>query len=136
MFNKLNMPRMPQHENCHCKVKTILEPLQGKISAECKIQKFSNYVFSSKYESNGKIKLFIIMGYGIQDSEYLKNEFEKQAKIEYSKSNYILRNLDKYGQRVNIPIVLENNNKKYTILSGWVVRPNGKLELVTPLADD
>ncbi len=135
-FNRAKMPTIPKHEHCHCSVKAIAKPNLNDIKSECKIEKFTGYIFSDKYADNGKRELFYLMGFNIEDSEYLKKEFERHAQLEFSKSNYELRDLDKYGQRINIKIILRNNNREYKIISGWMVRPNGKLELATPLADD
>ena len=135
-FQKNNMPQMPQHPKCHCKANDIQSPTPNDINAECKIEKFTGYIFSDLYLDNGKKALFTIWGYTIEDSEYLKQEYEKQARKKYTEGNYELRKLDEHGQRINITIILNKNNRTYTIISGWMVKPNGKLLLITPLADD
>ena len=65
-----------------------------------------------------------------EDSEYLKSEYEKQAKEQYLKGNYILGKLDKYGQRITITINLRNGVK---MQSGWLVHPLGLITCTTPL---
>lgn len=68
------------------------------------------------------------------DSENLKKEFEKQAKLAYSVGDYELGRLNKYGQRINIIITLKRKNNKNNVsfYSGWMVYPNGKILLITP----
>ena len=130
-FVKEKCPKQPLHPNCHCI--TIDIPTITAI-AECPIEKFTKYVFA---DGNSKKKLFVIWGYDIMDSEYLKKEFEKQAKIAYSLGNYELGKLDKHGQRINIRIELKrrDNDNIATFLTGWMVYPNGKIVLITPYGE-
>ena len=68
------------------------------------------------------------------DSQYLQQEFIKQAKLAYSVGDYELCKLDKYGQRINIVIKhkRKNSNEYVSFVSGWMVYPNGKIVLTTP----
>ena len=68
------------------------------------------------------------------DSENLKKEFEKQAKLAYSVGDYELGRLNDYGQKINIEIELKRKNKResVTFTSVWMVYPNGKILLITP----
>lgn len=118
-----------KHPNCDCEQFPIAKPYKGA-KANCDIRKFTEYIFNEKYKDNGKIKLFGLLGFLKEDSEYLKNEYEKQAKEQYLKSNYILGKLDKYGQRITITINLRNGIK---IQSGWLVHPLGVITCTTPL---
>ena len=78
--------------------------------------------------------MFESWGYSIIDSQYLQQEFIKQAKLAYSVGEYELGKLDKYGQRINIVIKLKRKNKEgsITFRSGWMVYPNGRIVLTTP----
>lgn len=96
------------------------------INAEININKLINYAFAEK--SNGKQKIFSFLGFEKGDSELLKYEYEKQAEENFIKGNYLLKNVDKYGQRIAIPIRL--NGK--TILSGWMIEPEGHIRNTTP----
>lgn len=70
------------------------------------------------------------MGYTIEDSEILKEEFEKLALERYLKGNYKLKELDGNGQRLAIPIELKGV-KFYT---GWMLYPEGFIRNTTPFA--
>lgn len=69
------------HPHCDCKLNGIAKS-NGKVTAICPIEKFTEYIFSDKekYISNGKIQLFKGLGFSKTDSEYLKREFDIQAK--------------------------------------------------------
>ena len=68
------------------------------------------------------------------DSQYLQQEFARQAKLAYSVGDYELGYLNEYGQRINITITLKRKNKNEDISfrSGWMTYPNGKITLTTP----
>ena len=135
-FSNLLKPTLPQHENCHCIVYNISKPIANVTAhAKCDIKKFTDYIFSEKYAWNGKIDLFNKIGFTINDSKYLKEEYEKQAVEQYCNSRYELRELNEYGQRINIDIKFIKNDKYITFTSGWMVRPYGLITNNTPLAD-
>ena len=118
-----------KHPNCDCKQFPIAKPYK-EAKTNCDVRKFTEYIFNDKYKDNGKIKLFGLLGFLKEDSEYLKSEYEKQAKEEYLRGNYILGKLDKYGQRITITINLRNGVK---MQSGWLVHPLGVITCATPL---
>ena len=68
------------------------------------------------------------------DSQYLQQEFARQAQLAYSTGNYELDLLDDYGQRINIEIALERKDKDGFVMfeSSWMVYPNGRIVLITP----
>ena len=134
-FDRLIMPKPKQHDHCHCTTKEIATPSPENCVAECDIRKFRDSIFSDKYAWNGKRDLFERLGFRNEDSEFLKTEYEKQARQEYCKSNYSLGNLDERGQRINITIHFENNGRKINFASGWMVRPLGRITNNTPLGD-
>ena len=130
-FVKEKCPDKPLHHNCHCET---IDVSQITATAECSVEKFTKYIFA---EGNSKKDLFEIWGYSIIDSEYLQQEFIKQAKLAYSVGDYELGRLDDYGQRISIEIKLKRKDKigYVTFTSGWMVYPNGRLVLTTPYGD-
>ena len=125
------------HNNCDCELLKISKPKQ-QIKAICNIKKFSGYIFSEKYIQNGKKTLFESLGFGIEDSQNLKYEYESQAREKYLNGEYIIRRLDpEYGQDINIIIDLTSpTGKAVNFISGWKVHPLGLITCNTPLADD
>ena len=118
------------HPNCHCY--TIDIPLITA-TAECPIEKFTKYVFVPSLIDD-KNQLFELWGYDIMDSEHLKQEFERQAKLSYSVGDYELGYLNEHGQRINIIMKLRRRDKNeyVSFRSGWMTYPNGRIVLVTP----
>lgn len=128
-FYKRIMPEYPLHTNCDCDTKSInFIKVKSNAKSECDIRKFTDYVFKNNKESKGKNKIFFDLGFNINDSEYLQKEFNKQALKNYLTGNYILKNLDRRGQRIAIPISINNN----TFYSGWMIYPEGKIKNTTP----
>jgi len=130
-------PEHPQHFACHCGLMPLdFAKVLEKAKAECDLSKFEGYIFNPKYEYTGKKVLFNLWGYDMEDSEMLQKEFEKQALEKYIKGDYKLGKLDARGQRISIEIELLDRNKSRTVisLSGWMVKPNGKITLTTPMA--
>ena len=127
-FVKGKCPKYPLHPSCHCDIIDI-PPITAE--AECSIEKFTKYIFVNK---NSKKDLFELWGYSIIDSDYLQREFQRQAELSYYIGDYILGNLDPYGQRVSIKIRLKrkNTNDFVTFMSGWMIYPNGRIVLTTP----
>lgn len=123
------------HPYCDCKLNGMAKP-NGKITATCPIEKFTEYIFSDKekYISNGKIQLFKGLGFSKADSEYLKMEFDVQAKQKYLNGDYEIGKLDEYGQRINITITVDSATRKnIKLVTGWMVHPLGKITCNTPL---
>jgi len=112
-FLETKMPDLPQHPYCHCRKKNIPQTMVNLIAwAECRINKFDEYVFNPDPTKNdGKKDLFEGFGYDIMDSEWLQKEFERQALEKYIKGNYELGVLDKYGQRISIIIEFPKKTK-------------------------
>lgn len=126
---KRNMPAQPLHENCDCRKKDIsYSKVKNNATAECDIRKFTEYVFRNNKDSKGKNKIFYDLGFDINDSSYLQNEYCKQALNQYLLGNYVLKNLDKRGQRLAIPTSLNGT----TFYSGWMLCPEGKIKNTTP----
>ena len=76
-----------------------------------------------------------MLGFTVNDSQHLKEEYESQALKNYCNSKYKLDKLDKYGQRINIDIEFIKNNRTLVFTSGWLVTPKGTIIINTPLAD-
>ena len=92
------------------------------------------YIFGEKYTSNGKINLFKELGFAKEDSEYLKDEFDRQARECYLNGDYELGRLNEHGQRINITIKLKSKTREsVSLVTGWMVRPLGKITCNTPL---
>ncbi|MBR4800742.1 MAG: hypothetical protein IK048_03650 [Clostridia bacterium] len=129
-FPRNNMPEYPLHPNCHCTV----EPVNNiNFVAECSLAKFSKYIFVYQIVDDKK-GLFESWGYQYCDSEWLKNEYEKQAKEKYALDNFTLESLSTYGQKICIEITLPRKDKleSVTFKSIWMVYPDGEILLVTP----
>ena len=135
-FNNLIRPEIPQHERCHCRGFSTPTPIANVTAhAKCDKSKFTDYIFSDKYAWNGKRDLFQLLGFTIEDSDYLKQEYEKQAVQKYCNSLYKLGKLNEFGQRINIDIEFERNGRNIVFTSGWMVRPKGEIVNTTPLGD-
>lgn len=113
------------HPKCDCSLRYIdYSQVERNAKAECSIDKFENYIFVEK----SKKSIFENLGYKIQDSAYLVDIFKNQAVKQYLKGNYKLKKLDRYGQRLAIPIIL----KEKSFYSGWMLQPEGELVNTTP----
>lgn len=138
-YNTLLRPLVFVHENCHCKKEFIPPPISGVTAiAECDIDKFLKYIFNpDPVKNKGKKDLFESWGYDIMYSTWLQAEFIQQAQEKYAMGDYALGDLDLYGQKINIKIVLHRNDGKPSVsfTTGWMVYPKGKIRLVTPYGD-
>ena len=127
------------NKNCDCyltKVKSV--DVKTSAFAECDLRKFTEYIFTDSKKSKGKLAIFESLGYNKNDSNILKEEYEKQATEKYLNGDYIIRGLSpKYGQDININIeLISPTGKKVNFISGWKVHPLGLITCNTPLADD
>lgn len=120
--------------------KNQLEPIDyafvlASASAHSDYSKFDPYLFNTTgtYPHN-KEKLFNAWGYTVDDAQWLQAEFAQQAREKYLSGNYALGMLNKFGQRINIEIELPRRDKVgiATFISGWMVAPNGRLNLIAP----
>ena len=133
-FVKGNCPENPLHEHCHCHYEEI-ETIN--IRATSVLEKYTKYIFDDD-NNEGKKALFEAWGFSILDSEYLKTEIERQAQIAFQCGDYILGKRNEYGQRVSIVIHLnrKDTGKEITFVAGWMVYPDGRIELITPYGDE
>jgi len=139
-FVKSKMPKKKSegfgllHPHCDCKANFIQKP-NGKITAICPIEKFTNYIFSQKYNDNGKFELFKKhLCFTKKDAQYLKREYELQATKKYLNGDYEIGKLDAFGQRINIEIIVSSLKKQnIKIITGWMIYPLGKIVCTAPL---
>lgn len=87
---------------------------------------------------HGKDAVFRSFGYAAGDSEALANSFAQQGAANFDAGNFMMGNLDQFGQRITIPIRLVGQGdaagRATTVLSGWMITPEGTVRLVTPFA--
>jgi hypothetical protein len=99
------------------------------------VRKFSDYIFKPG-ATHGKDRVFRSYGYGPEHSEFLASDFTRQATARYAARDFTLGTADQYGQRLTIPIDLigrgDASGRSTTILTGWMLRPDGSLTLNTP----
>lgn len=68
------------------------------------------------------------------DAGWLQSEIEKQAREKYLLGDFTLGDLDKRGQRINIRVTItrRDTGEPVSFITGWMVDPNGQIQLVTP----
>ena len=134
-FVKDKMPMYPHHPNCHCKIEAVNHLIT---SADSMIEKFTKYLFDPKYFYNGKAGLFFDHGYDIMDSEWLREVYIKQANEKYANGDYKVGSFNDYGQRIsiNLALPLKDGSGEFYVITGWMVYPDGKIMLTTPMAGD
>ena len=128
-FPKNNMPVHPHHLKCHCK----LEPVTDiNFKAVCRESKFTVNIFNPPIK-NGKNKVFNDLGYDIMDSQWLTEEYCRQAQQKYASGDFELNKLSDFGQQININITIpyKDGTGSGTVITGWMVCPNGTIELIT-----
>lgn len=135
-FKSNNHPTHPHHPFCHCVLESISQnEVKTQATTYAKYSKFNPYLFDpEKSYKHGKNKTFESWGYSISDSNWLKQEFEKQSLEKYLNGNYVLGKLNKDGQRISIRIELPRKvgSGNVSFVSGWMVYPTGELRLTTP----
>lgn len=135
-FEKEKTPKWPHHPFCHC----VLEHLSyndvlTRSNADCPYSKFDPYLFDPNDDyGHGKSYMLESWGYSVKDSQYLKDEIEKQGLKKYINGDYQLGLLNKYGQRISIRVEIPNkiNGGTVSFITGWMVRSNGQITLNTP----
>ena len=135
-FAKEKTPKWPHHSLCHCKLGDVpYNDVLNKCTSDSAYSKFDPYLFDTNGDyGHGKDKLFKSWGYSVEDVKFLKAEIEKQAVEKYRNGDYTLDLLNVYGQRINIRVEVPRKNGKSTIsfVTGWMVKPNGLIQLNTP----
>lgn len=135
-FSDDNKLLLPQHPFCHCTLIPLsIDRVLNEAYSSSDYSKFDPYLFDPENEyKHGKDKLFRICGYDVEDSNWLKAEFEKQAREKYIAGEYILGKLNENGQRISIRVEIPRKDKEGTVsfLTGWMAEPFGKIKLTTP----
>ena len=135
-FTEDRHPPCPHHPFCHC----TLEPIDDAIVrmnavAKSDYRKFDPYLFNTPgtYTHN-KEKLFAQWGYTVEDAAWLQAEIERQGLEKYLTGDYQLGKLNHNGQRITIRISLtrRDTGEAVSFDTGWMVYPNGWLQLSTP----
>ena len=104
-------------------------------AAKSAYSKFDPYLFDPEGTyKHTKNKMFESWGYTVEDSLYLQAEMERQAWYKYISGQYKLGKLDHNGQRISIRVELERKNdpRKVSLETGWMVYPDGRIQLNTP----
>ncbi len=104
-------------------------------SAESAYSKYDPYLFNTegKYTHTKEV-LFKEWGYTVTDAEWLQNEIEKQTLEKYINEDYKLGRLNDTGQRIStkVEIPRKNSSEMVKFTTGWMVYPNGHIQLTTP----
>lgn len=131
-FPENNMPKYLLHPHCHCFIVPVYDLT---VRAECDIAKFSDYIFHPT-RNRGKKALYEGWGYDIIDSKWLQPEFISQATQKYAVGDFELGLINEYGQRISIRIIIPRKDRigALSIITGWMVYPDGLIKLVTPYA--
>ena len=129
-------PKWPHHPFCHC----TLDPISHEIVvanafAHSDYSKFDPYLFNTTgiYPHN-KEKLFNAWGYTVDDAHWLQTEIERQGLEKYVAGEYQLGRLNDTGQRISIRVTIprRDNGENVSFLTGWMIYPNGRVQLTTP----
>jgi hypothetical protein len=100
---------------------------------EVSLRKFVAYVLFPGHES-GKDRIFINrLGFRAQnadDARYLADLYLGRARSAIAELDYELGGTDEFGVRCTIVVWVRG----IAIRTGWLLRPSGTLELVTPFA--
>lgn len=134
-FKKEKTPKM-KHKLCHCVLEDVpYFDVLTKCTSNSAYGKFDPYLFDVHGEyKHGKDKLFKAWGYTVEDTMFLKAEMEKQGLENYVNGNYELGILNDKGQRISIRIEIarKDTGEMVSFLTGWMVYPNGHIQLITP----
>ena len=135
-FAEVEHPPCPHHPYCHCTLEAIdYAIVLANVTVDSKYSKFDVYLFNTLGEYNNyKADLFRMWGYDVEDIPWMKAEWERQAREKYLAGDYKLNLLDEWGQRINIRIEIprKDTGEIVSFMSGWMVYPNGRLQLATP----
>lgn len=96
-------------------------------------RKFSAYVLDPQHASGKAAIVVDRFGYrpnSQEDATALASSYVAQASECLRTGNFRLGMRDEFGHRYTIPILI----RQVTVLSGWLLRPDGTLALVTPFA--
>lgn len=133
-------PMLPQYPRCHCQANPLsFSRVLSEATATSAYSKFDPYLFDPENAyKHGKQKMFESWGYSVDDSQWLQKEFERQALDKYVSAEYTLGKLNKDGQRISIRVEILRKDKQGTVsfVTGWMVYPNGHIQMTTPYGGD
>ncbi len=74
------------------------------------------------------------MNYTFLLKNVIIQKVEKQALEKYVSGDYMLGKLNQDGQRISIRVEIPRKDKSETVsfVTGWMVYPNGHIQLTTP----
>ena len=135
-FPEGKTPQWPHHPFCHC----TLDPIDYTVvlmdaAAHSDYSKFDPYLFNTTgMYPHTKEKLFAQWGYTVDDARWLQAEIEKQALEKYVAGDYQLGKLNDKGQRISIRVTIprRDNGENVSFITGWMVYPDGRIQLTTP----
>ena len=135
-FLKSKTPKHPHHNFCHCVLDKIsYHDVWSSSSAICPYEKFNPYLFDPEnFYKHGKNEMLESWGYTIEDAKYLQEQIQSQGLEKYINGDYKLGILNEYGQRISITVELprKNHSGMISFTTGWMVKPNGQIQLNTP----
>ena len=135
-FTEEKKPKLPQHFFCHCTTKPLdYSRVLNEATSDSAYSKFDPYLFDPENSyGHGKNKMFEDWGYSVKDSQWLKSTMEKQGLEKYVAGDYVLGKLNKRGQRISIRIHIPRKDREgmASFITGWMVYPNGHIQLNTP----
>ena len=135
-FPEGKIPQWPHHPFCHC----TLDPIDYvivlmNVVAKSDYSKFDPYLFNTTgLYTHTKEKLFAQWGYTVDDARWLQAEMERQAREKYLSGEYTLGKLNDKGQRISIRISILRRDigEIVSFVTGWMVYPDGRIQLTTP----
>ena len=135
-FSEDRHPPCPHHPFCHSTLELTDDTVvRMNAAAKSDYRKFDPYLFNTPgtYTHN-KEKLFLTWGYSVEDAAWLQAEIERQALEKYLAGDYQLGKLSNDGQRISIriSIIRRDTGSTVSFITGWMVYPNGKIQLATP----
>lgn len=132
IFKGNNLPKY-KHFRCKC----LLFPTQlNKVSLVFPVDKITKYLL---FEPN-KFAMMRSMGYNKENADELYEKISQAVSQGFLNNQYQLRELNKYGQHIQINFILEGKNEHIHELfkchTGCIVWPNGKIKIASPLIQD
>ena len=76
-------------------------------------------------------------GYTVADAPWLQAEIERQGREKYLSGDYELGLLNENGQHISIRVTIVRRDEAHygdevSFTAGWMVHPNGRIQLATP----
>lgn len=132
-FAKDTHPPCPHHP--YCQELLDYSFVLANAVARSDYGKFDPYLFNTTgVYSHNKENLFKEWGYTVTDAHWLQAEIERQAREKYISGEYHLGKLNDKGQRIGIRITIPRRDTETPVsfVTGWMVYPNGRIQLTTP----